>query len=271
MSTPRLFYRIVAADDARPERALMILHGILGQGRNWHTLARELTTRRPDWAVVLVDLRMHGRSQGFTPPHTVAACAGDLLALRPELPLPLRAVAGHSFGGKVALAFAEEAPPDLERVFVLDATPAAGPPATGIVQVMTVLPAVPMPQPSREALVRAMVARGLPERVARWLATNAGYEGKHLVWRVDLDAVRSMLEDFLQQDFRDPLARPGKRVAIHVVKGERSPAISQEIYAWLQALPETSRVTADTLPNAGHWLHTDNPEGLLSILLRYLG
>ena len=61
---------------------------------------RKLNERRPDWGVILVDLRQHGRSEAGQTPHTVGACAEDLHAIIGELGV-IDALAGHSFGGKV--------------------------------------------------------------------------------------------------------------------------------------------------------------------------
>src|SRR5262245_8884848 len=92
----------VAPDGGAPRGWLLLLHGILGSGANWRTIARRVVTARPELGAVLVDLRMHGRSQGAPPPHTIDTAAGDLVHLAAEL--SLAAVVGHSFGGKVALA-----------------------------------------------------------------------------------------------------------------------------------------------------------------------
>ena len=59
---------------------MTVLHGIYGRGRNWGAIARHLAARRHDWRSRLVDLRLHGDSVGFAPPHTVDAAARDVLA-----------------------------------------------------------------------------------------------------------------------------------------------------------------------------------------------
>ena len=61
-----------------PTQWLLVLHGILGSGVNWRTFAKRLVTARPEWGAVLVDLRMHGESQGAPPPHTLASAAVDV-------------------------------------------------------------------------------------------------------------------------------------------------------------------------------------------------
>ena len=53
-----------------------------------------MAAARPDWGVVLVYQRMHGDSQQFAPPHTVAATAEDLLALDAVTPGPIPGVYG---------------------------------------------------------------------------------------------------------------------------------------------------------------------------------
>ncbi|MEO5821321.1 MAG: alpha/beta fold hydrolase, partial [Vicinamibacteraceae bacterium] len=106
-SASLLAHTFVGANDAgTAQRTLVLLHGIYGRGRNWAAIARGLAARRPEWAAALVDLRLHGSSPSFTPPHTVAACAADVRALiaQADWPAPADAVVGHSFGGKVALS-----------------------------------------------------------------------------------------------------------------------------------------------------------------------
>ena len=120
----RLYHERIARSDAAPARWLALTHGIYGAGSNWRSIARKLNERRPEWGVVLVDLRQHGRSEPGEPPHTIAACADDLRALFGELG-GVDAVAGHSFGGKVALATRPLIQP--RQTWVLDASPSPRP------------------------------------------------------------------------------------------------------------------------------------------------
>ena len=93
---------IVAPEAGAARRTIVLLHGIYGRGRNWAAIARALVARRPEWAAALVDLRLHGASPAFNPPHTVAACADDLrdlIARADGWPAPADVVVGHSFGG----------------------------------------------------------------------------------------------------------------------------------------------------------------------------
>ena len=79
----------VGAEPARAQAVTLVLHGILGSGSNLRAVAQRLAERDRGRAFVLVDLRMHGRSQGFGPPHDIAACAQDLRGLEVAFSAPV--------------------------------------------------------------------------------------------------------------------------------------------------------------------------------------
>ena len=85
-----LHHEIVEARGAGASRRMFLLHGIYGAGRNWGSVARRLVRARPGWAVSLVDLRSQGRSPRLSP-HTMHACASDLLRLEDHLDRPVDA------------------------------------------------------------------------------------------------------------------------------------------------------------------------------------
>ena len=120
-------------DGVEPARAIAFLHGILGQGSNLQTLARRFVGQHPTWTAWLVDLRGHGNSPKGTPGASLEAAARDIVALAASnASLPVAAIAGHSFGGKVALEVARlEEIPSLSDVVVIDSMPGAREPLRG--------------------------------------------------------------------------------------------------------------------------------------------
>jgi len=268
---PLLHHERVAAPRARPGRWLYVLHGIFGAGRNWGSVARRLAAERPDWGAILVDLREHGRSRGFPPPHTLGAAADDLERLARHLGLAPTAVLGHSFGGKVALAWARRAPAGLEQVWLIDSTPAAGPPGGAAWEMLHTLRALPGPFPDRAAAVRALEARGVATPVAQWVSTNLEPGPDGLRWRLDLDAMEALLRDFFQTDLWDVLEHPPPGVRIHVVRATRSSVLDDAAAARIEAAGRRDgRVFLHAVPG-GHWLNADNPDALVALLARHLG
>jgi pimeloyl-ACP methyl ester carboxylesterase len=249
-----LFHERIARSNTAPQRWLALTHGIYGAGSNWRSIARKLNERRPEWGVVLVDLRQHGRSESGAPPHTIAACAEDLRALFAELG-DVHAIAGHSFGGKVVLATRPLAWPS--QTWVLDASPSRrspDPPGT-VLRVLEIMERAPRGWARREDFVAAIVGHGHDEGLARWLAMSLVPEsGGTLALRFDFAALREMLADYYAADLWDAVEAPGGDV--EVVVAERSPALSAADLGRLAAAPPHVHVHRIA---AGHWLHIDAP------------
>lgn len=271
---PVVAHALVTSPGVTPERWMLFLHGILGSGANWRGFARRLVAARPRWGAVLVDLRMHGASQGFRPPHTVAAAAEDLLAL--DGALPVRAVVGHSFGGKVALEYLARRGDALEQVWILDAMPGARPAARGsevVLNVLELLEAMDPVVPSREAFIAHVQRAGYSQDIAQWLAMNLRPAEGGYVLRVDLRAIRALLEDYFARDLWPVIEeRRSGTAQVHLVIAGRSTVFdpSDRERAVRAAAASGGRVKVHVLPEAGHWVHVDDPEGLLAAMLAAL-
>jgi pimeloyl-ACP methyl ester carboxylesterase len=267
IAMPTLAHALVTAPGATPSRWLLFLHGIFGTGGNWRTFARRLVTARPDWGAALVDLRMHGASQDFDRPHTLDAAADDLVALDAHIPGRVDAVLGHSFGGKVALAYVDRRAGQLEQAWILDAMPGARTDARGseeTVGVVRWLERAERTFASRDAFVQSMVDAGFERELSQWLAMNLRHSGEQYVFRLDLGAIRALLDDYFQRDLWPMLESPPGRARFHVVIGGRSPVFSPADRARVETIAADSggRVRVHVLQDAGHWVHVDDPEGL---------
>jgi esterase len=258
----RLYHERIARSDAAPARWLALTHGIYGAGSNWRSVARKLNERRPEWGVVLVDLRQHGRSEPGEPPHTIAACAGDLRALFGELG-GVDAVAGHSFGGKVALATRPLVP--LRQTWVLDASPSptsSPSPSNTVMRVLELMERAPRGWARREDFVASVIRAGHDEGLARWLAMNLQPEpGGTLALRFDFAALREMLASYHATDLWSALEAPGGDV--EVVVAERATVVTAADRGRLAAAPPHVHVHP---VDAGHWLHIEAPAAVVDLL-----
>lgn len=275
----------VAADGAEPNQWLYVLHGVFGAGRNWGSVARRVVRARPEWGALLVDLRQHGASQGFAPPHTVGAAVEDLAALASQ-EVPAAAVLGHSFGGKVALAFAATRPPGLRQVWVVDSTPEAREPGGTAWRMLEVVRGLPDAFASRDELVDALEAAGFARPIGQWMATNLVPVDGALTWRFDLDAMEELLLDFFGLDLWPVVERPPPGVAMHIVKATESSVLSPAARARIEAASAdvagtrsarngdagSGDIASVTLHEVegGHWLNADNPDALVELLVAAL-
>lgn len=272
MSEPRIHHRLVGGDEA--DRWLYVLHGIYGAGRNWASLAKALTAYRPEWGAVLVDLRLHGHSQGFSPPHTLQACVADLAALAAGEGRPPAAVLGHSFGGKVALLWAARGAP--RQTWVIDSTPARRSPGGSAYRMLGILERLPPAFASRAEAVAALEAAGFASHVAQWMATNLVPRGGAYRWRFDLAGIASLLDDFFRVDLWDVVEAPPAGAEVHIVRADQSDVLDEADLARVRgAARDTSGADAGGWTflhelHGGHWLHVDNPDGLQALLVEHL-
>lgn len=272
-------YRVI--EGVRAERTAFVLHGALGSGQNFTRFIQRLAEKRPEYRYALVDLRHHGKSSGAPPPNTLEACARDLIALAGALGSSPSVVIGHSFGGKVAIEYARvvsrsegsREAQELEQVWVLDAVPGAqtGVDTSEIAIVIRAVRAVPMPAVSRKDVVQHLAEHSrLSSGLSEWMATNLKREGDRYVWVLGLDAIEELLADYFRVDLWEFLAEPRERPEFRLVVAERSERWPQAERARARALPASARVAYHELPDSGHWVHVDNPDGLLALISTHL-
>ena len=250
-------------------KLLLVVHGIYGAGRNWGSAARRLVRARPDWRAVLVDLRSHGRSPRVRP-HTVEACAADLLELESRLGGPADAVLGHSFGGKVALlharmrsergtrairsdpatrvssaaatpALAAPATPALRQLWIVDSHPGAGAPSGGAWRMLGALRRHPGPFERRAEAVAAIQSEGFSLPMAQWMAINAVRTDDGLEWRLDADEMEAYLRDYFRTDAWEVVERPPAGTRLQFVRALASSVVSDAAAERIRAAGQRMR------------------------------
>ncbi len=98
---------------------LIILHGLFGSSDNWVTIAKSLSEV---FTVYLPDQRNHGLSP-HSDIHDYESMSQDLSELAKDLSLKKFFLAGHSMGGKTAIAFAMSWPEMLNGLLIADISP----------------------------------------------------------------------------------------------------------------------------------------------------
>lgn len=273
-----LAYEAVGAPSSSPHRLVFILHGLLGSGRNWRSFARRLAGATPSLRVVLVDLRGHGHSAALGgAPHTLAAAAADVEATAAVTGAP-SVVLGHSLGGKIALAYAARFAAPGSAVWALDSSPGAhaGDPH-GVGAVLDVVGRLPAVLPSRAAAHRTLSTAGLSPGLVAWLTSGlvpadggdgdapAGPDGP-VRFAFAMTTCRALFDDYRATCLWKSLESPPTGVDVRLVAAANSGAWGGEAGERVARLPAAARARVLPLPNAGHWLHVENPEGLHNLL-----
>lgn len=245
-----------------------MLHGIYGRGRNWQAIARGVVAARPEYACWLIDLPYHGSSPPARHGDTVAGLARDVREWLDAEAAPPDAILGHSYGGKVALAMAAQAPAAALQIWVIDSTPETRSPSGSAWGMLDIIRRLPPRFASRDEAVQALVEHGYEPGVGQWMATNLARDGDSFRWTLDFDAMERLLLDFFATDLWSVIESPAPGHDLHIVKASESGAISNAAVARIEAA-SGDRVHLHHR-QGGHWIHAESPQLVVELLVEAL-
>lgn len=241
-------------------RPVILLHGLFGSSDNWHSIAVRLAEA---FHVFAVDQRGHGQS-----PHSAEmdypVMAADMDRFFAARGLDSAFVIGHSMGGKTAMQLALHFPHRVEKMIVADMAPRAYAPAHD--KIFAALLALDLTKYQTRAQIEDALAPEIPNPVLRrFLLKNLGRTPTGgFFWKI---ALRDLAENYWR--LREPVAgdAPFTRPVLFI-RGGKSEYIRPEdeplIREWFPA------AQIQTIPEAGHWLHADQPEEFLRLVLNFL-
>ncbi len=245
---------------------VFFLHGIMGRGRNWQGFAEALVRNKPDHEAVLVDLRLHGASQGFEPPHTVAACAEDVIRLMKDYGDGEKILVGHSFGGKVSLAVVKTSTIPVKQVWLVDSFPGLSVRHGEVWKMMAWLRQSPQTFSSRQEAEEMLRAQRFSDVVRRWMVTNLKAEGDGFQWVFPVEGISALIEDYARTDLTETLLDPP--CPVHLVKGTKSPLITDDLIQRMNHSTSPFPIFLH-LVEAGHWVQSENPKALWEAMKEY--
>lgn len=242
-------------------RPVVILHGLFGSKRNWSAIARQLAEA---FQVFTVDLRNHGESP-WDDRHEYPAMAADVASfIDRQVGGPVTLI-GHSMGGKVAMLLALTRPDLVERLLVVDISPARsrGTPI-GYVHAMQ---RVPLAACARRSDVEAALAEDILDPVVRgFLVTNIVSRPEGLAWTANLDAIERQFDTILDwPDTADAAPFFGPTLFL---RGNRSLFMKPEHALVIHQLFPAA--TIESIIGAGHWVHAEQPAAFLEAVRRFL-
>jgi pimeloyl-ACP methyl ester carboxylesterase len=235
---------------------LVLLHGLFGAARNLGQLARGLASHA---RVVAMDLRNHGDSP-HAPAMDFATMAGDVADTITVLNLGPVRLAGHSLGGKTAMALALTQPALVSRLAVLDIAPI--PYDHDYDNYVAAMRALKLDHALTRGAADAALAEVVKAAPMRAFLLNNLVLGAHPRWRVGLEEIAAAMPNLL--DWRDPpgcTPYPGPALFLrgaqsHYVPPSATPAITRLFPHAVQ----------ESIPGAAHWLHADKPQETLASL-----
>ncbi len=230
-------------------KPLLIVHGLFGSADNWGSIAKKFALNN---SVYLIDLRNHGRS-----PHSSImnydCMAEDIFELIADEHIKNPILLGHSMGGKAALQFTKKYPSILNKLIIADIGIKAYPMHHDLiirglqnVDLNTVK--------SRSEATKSLAAFVKEIGIQQFLLKNLYWVEKgRLGWRMNLSSIVDNIYEILRE-----INIKKSTVETLFIRGEKSNYILEEDFESILNVFSNSKI--ETVLNAGHWLHAENPK-----------
>ena len=242
-------------------KPLIILHGLFGTSDNWQTHAKKLAEY---YHVILVDQRNHGHSP-WSDDFTYNYLADDLERLVNHLNINQFTLIGHSMGGKTAMYYSQKYPNRLEKMVIVDIGIKRYPMHHN--EIIKGIQSIDLATiSSRSEAEIAMLPFVDSYGVRQFLLKNLYWiEKGKLAWRMNVNVLEREMEEILA-----PIPILEVWIPTLFIRGALSNYILDEDWSDIEEIfPDA---ILQTIENAGHWVHSEQPEefinGVLSFCLR---
>ena len=256
---------------------VVFCHGLFGQGKNWTTIAKGLAA---DHRVTLLDLPNHGHSP-WTDRVDYADMAELVAAELRSFGEPATLV-GHSMGGKVAMQLALRDPGLLRALVVVDIAPVEYPVSGGrtddpdeeaspFAAFIAAMRALDLDALETRADADDALRSAVPSRMVRsfllqsLVREGAGADGGWR-WRLNLELLERDLGEL--RGFPEPPPGAHYDGPVLWIAGANSHYVLPDDRARMEELFPNTRLVR--VKNAGHWVHSEQPEVFLETVTRFL-
>ena len=258
----RFHYRDWGHADAPP---LVLLHGYSSHARAWDTFARALA---PHFRIYALDQRGHGET-GWTDDYSAERMIEDVAAFVRALRLDRFDLLGLSMGGRNAYGYAARHQETLKRLVIVDIGPET--PAAGSARIRRGALANDIFDTPEDAYAAARAGNALaPEAELRARTLNGLILLGDGRWTYRYDkALRAPDRPLPQPDAAEHWGML-QRIATPtlLVRGAQSDVLDAEVARKMtEVMPNCTLVT---VPDAGHSIPLDNPQGFIAAVKPFL-
>ncbi len=239
----------------------LILHGFLGMGDNWKTLGKKISEQ--GYQVHLIDQRNHGRS-----PHSSEfnydILTEDLIAYCVGNKLKDVVLLGHSMGGKTAMFFAVKYPEIIKKLIIADIGTKYYPlHHQDILDGLDTLDFEVLK--TRGEVDKALSVYVKDVGVRMFLMKNLFWKEKGVLGlRIHLDA---LIENVAEIGVALPDNMEYENETLFL-KGAKSNYILDEDELLIKK--QFPKAEIKEIPNAGHWLHAENPADFFATIMEFV-
>ncbi|MCB9260928.1 MAG: alpha/beta fold hydrolase [Flavobacteriales bacterium] len=227
---------------------------------NWHNIAKKLSEK---FTVYAVDVRNHGSS-----PHSnemsYNLVANDLQEFMDDHNIQKAHFIGHSMGGKAVMKMADLHPAAIDKMILVDIAPKRYKPghnelfdAMFGLDLENIETRTEADQKLSESIKDAGIRLFLLKNIER--KKEGGFQ-----WKMNLHALYHNYDSIIGEV---QLAWPFSNPCLFI-RGEKSNYILPSDES--KILEKFPNAQFETVENAGHWVHADNSERFLKLVLKFL-
>lgn len=244
---------------------LIILHGLYGSSDNWASIAKNISD---SFTVYLPDQRNHGQSP-HSEIHDYESMSDDLFELADDLKLKKFFLAGHSMGGKTAVTFALKYPEMLNGLLIADISPFINEANNQIAfnhhkMILEAMLSVDLKKVTRrdeaEEILKEKVS---DEKVRGFVLKNLQRNpDNEFSWKLNAASLLKNLEKIMTGiDRSSSSSQTITGFPIIFLKGGNSDYIlTSDFNDILKIFPAAEFIVVE---NAGHWIHSDQPDEVI--------
>ncbi|MGO2294876.1 MAG: alpha/beta fold hydrolase [Psychroflexus halocasei] len=243
-------------------KPLLILHGFLGMGDNWKTLAKRYADEM-NYQVHLIDQRNHGRS-----PHcdefNYDLLAADLKSYMDKNNMSSADLIGHSMGGKTVMTFSTHFPTYVNKMIVVDIAPKYYAPHHQ--QILEGLTAVDEACFESRKDADDLLSEYIKiKSIRQFLLKNLYRKNKkEYGLRVNLDSLKANINE-IGKALKANETFDGETLFIN---GKKSDYITDEDTNLIKNHFPNSKI--QPIQNAGHWVHAEQQDEFYNVTSAFL-
>ena len=243
------------------EIQILILHGFLGSGDNWISVARKLNFE--GFTVHLIDQRNHGRSF-WSNEFNYNLLVNDLLEYMNYNNIIEPIIMGHSMGGKTAMQFSFMFSNRIKKLIIIDIAPKKYIPRHD--KILKGLSELDFNIIKSRNKADHQLIKYVPEiEVRQFLLKNLYWKTKdELALRFNISVLKDSSIEINNELFtKNFFIKPTL-----FLKGENSDYIKNEDLNLIEKYFPKCKIK--TISRAGHWLHVENQKDFLSEIMVFL-
>jgi pimeloyl-ACP methyl ester carboxylesterase len=225
--------------------------------------------------VYIPDLRNHGQSPHATT-HSFQDMTDDLFRFFKDHTITEATILGHSMGGKLAMMFAAEFPELVKSLIVADIAPKSYNPVNqsfkSVLQhelILELMEELNLVAVSSRKEIDHFLSEKLPDPSLRQFLIKNIHRNKegYFEWKINVPVLkyglRSITTEVNIEWFSD--RQPILNYPVTFIRGLNSDYISDKDISAIKTIYPEARII--DIPDAGHWLHAEQPEKFINALL----